>query len=169
MDYTFVRKRFIPAEEVDISGDEVLYQDNELILTRWLPIKARNDLGWGFSYIYIPEHYKISAFFDRKGNFKYWYCDIIKTEYDAEQNKFVFIDLLIDVVIEPGGSLRVLDEDELQEAFLRGLIDGGDVRLAIETKDKILQMCSDPRLAPRFPKAPAPNEISPPGGFTKQP
>lgn len=27
MDYTFIRKRFIPEEEVDISGDEVLYDD----------------------------------------------------------------------------------------------------------------------------------------------
>lgn len=48
-------KRFIPDEEVDISGDEVLYDDGNLIVTRWLPIKARNDIGWGFSYIYIPE------------------------------------------------------------------------------------------------------------------
>ena len=49
MDYTFIRKRFIPEEEVDISGDEVLYDDGALIVTRWLPIRARNDIGWGFS------------------------------------------------------------------------------------------------------------------------
>ena len=48
MDYTFIRKRFIPEEEVDISGDEVLYDDGALIVTRWLPIRARNDIGWGF-------------------------------------------------------------------------------------------------------------------------
>ena len=33
MDYTFIRKRFIPEEEVDISGDEVLYDDGALIGT----------------------------------------------------------------------------------------------------------------------------------------
>ena len=44
MDYTFIRKRFIPEEEVDISGDEVLYDDGALIVTRWLPIRARNDI-----------------------------------------------------------------------------------------------------------------------------
>ncbi len=167
MEYTFIRKRFIPDEEVDISGDEVLYDDGNLIVTRWLPIKARNDIGWGFSYIYIPEHYKISAFFDRGGKFKYWYCDVIKTEYEKEQNKYVFIDLLIDVIIEPGGTCRVLDEDELQEAFLRGLISSEDVGIARSTRDKILRMCEKSETAPRFPGAPGIGEILPPGGFTK--
>ena len=167
MDYTFVRKRFIPEEEVDISGAEVLYDDGTLIVTRWLPIKARNDIGWGFSYIYIPGHYKISAFFDRGGRFKYWYCDVIKTEYVEEQNKYVFIDLLIDVIIEPCGSCRVLDEDELQEAFLRGLISSSDVKIAQDTRDEILRMCGTPEAGPKFPSAPKIGEILPPAGFTK--
>ena len=89
MDYTFIRKRFIPEEEVDISGDEVLYDDGALIVTRWLPIRARNDIGWGFSYIWILRHYKISAIFDRTGKFKYWYCDVIKTEYEKDKNKYI--------------------------------------------------------------------------------
>lgn len=169
MDYTFIRKRFIPEEEIDISGDEVLYNDGDLIVTRWLPIKVRNDIGWGFSYIYIPKHYKISAFFDSKGNFKYWYCDVIKTEYHKEQNKYVFVDLLIDVIIEPGGHCRVLDEDELQEAFLRGLIGAEEVRIANETRDEILRMCIHPEEAPKFSNAPDMKEILPPKGFTKQP
>ncbi|MFR1519054.1 MAG: DUF402 domain-containing protein [Clostridia bacterium] len=167
MDYTFIRKRFIPEEEVDISGDEVLYDDGDLLVTRWLPIRTRNDIGWGFSYIYIPGHYKISAFFDCEGRFKYWYCDVIKTEYEKEQNKYIFIDLLIDVIIEPGERCRVLDEDELQEAFLRGLISDEDVKIAHDTRDEILRMCEHPEAAPKFPGAPRIGEILPPEGFTK--
>ena len=167
MDYTFIRKRFIPEEEVDISGDEVLYDDGALIVTRWLPIRARNDIGWGFSYIWILGHYKISAVFDRTGKFIYWYCDVIKTEYEKDKNKYVFTDLLIDVVIEPDGTCRVLDEDELQEAFLRGFISAEDVKIAQETRDTLLRIFRKQEPAPASPGAPLPGEILPPAGFTK--
>lgn len=168
MKETFIRKRLIPDEEVDLSGDEVLYRDGNLFVTRWLPIKARSDIGWGFSYLYIPEHCKASAVFDCLGKFRYWYWDIIRTEYREEQNTYVFTDLLIDVVKEPEGQCRVLDEDELQEAFLRGLIGVEDVRLAQETKEKILRLCGRSDFWRCFPGAPNPDEILPPRGFTKR-
>ncbi|MBR3280485.1 MAG: hypothetical protein IKI57_01385 [Clostridia bacterium] len=38
------RKRFIPNEIIDISKDEVIYRDENLIITKWLPIHPRDDI-----------------------------------------------------------------------------------------------------------------------------
>ena len=38
------RKRFIPDEIIDISKDEVIYRDDDLIITKWLPIHPRGDI-----------------------------------------------------------------------------------------------------------------------------
>lgn len=79
----------------------------------------------------------------------------------------MFTDLLIDVVIEPDGTCRVLDEDELQEAFLRGFISAEDVKIAQETRDTLLRIFRKQEPAPASPGAPLPGEILPPAGFTK--
>ncbi len=168
MKYTFIRKRFIPFEETDISGDEVLYDGGGLLVTRWLPIRPRTDIGWGASYIYIPGNCKMSAIFDCEGKFRHWYCDIIKTKYEPEINKYTFTDLLLDVIIRPDGTHSVLDEDELQEAFLRGYITEEDVRTAEETKNRILHMYSRQNILRKFKGAPDLSEIVPPEGFTKR-
>jgi len=41
------RVRYIPMEEVDISGDEVLFLNDERMITRWDPINPRNDFAKG--------------------------------------------------------------------------------------------------------------------------
>ena len=69
---TVIRKRLIPFEEVDISGDEQLYFDGAVLITRWVPIKPRKDVGWGISHTWVDEGYKVSAVYDRAGKFKYW-------------------------------------------------------------------------------------------------
>ena len=66
---TVIRKRLIPYEEVDISGDEQLFFDGEALVTRWVPIRPRMDVGWGLSHSSLTEGDKVSAFFDRAGDF----------------------------------------------------------------------------------------------------
>ncbi len=49
------RKRFVPFEIIDISGDEVLYRDDEKLITKWLPIHDRDDVGSGTSCVYFKK------------------------------------------------------------------------------------------------------------------
>lgn len=165
MDYTFIRKRFIPEEESTYLATRCCMTTGAPDRDALASDRARNDIGWGFSYIWILRHYKISAVFDRTGKFKYWYCDVIKTEYEKDKNKYVFTDLLIDVVIEPDGTCRVLDEDELQEALLRGFISAEDVKIAQETRDALLRLFRKQEPVPAFHGAPLPGEILPPAGL----
>lgn len=116
------RKRYIPNEIVDISGDEVLYRDEEKLVTSWKPIKPRNDIGFGKSCVYFKHGWKISKFYDINGNFKFWYCDIINYEYDAEKDIYIIIDLLVDVIVHENGTYEILDEEELDQVLQEGLI-----------------------------------------------
>ena len=125
------RRRFIPNEIIDISGDEVVFRDDKKLITRWLPIKPRPDIGSGMSCIYFDKGIKISKIFDKFGNFKHWYCDIIKHEYIKKEDKYIVTDLLVDVVVYPDGHYEVLDLEELDEALKENLI-------SLEVKEEAL-------------------------------
>jgi hypothetical protein len=118
-----LRKRLIPDEIVDISGDEILhYICRKLIITRWVPIHPRNDISGGVSFAFLDKGYKISKFNGMDGKFAYWYCDIIDAEYDQASDTYTLIDLLLDVKIFPDGKHKVLDIDEFFEAISKKLI-----------------------------------------------
>ena len=47
------RKRFIPDEIIDISGDEVIYRDKERLITKWIPIRPKEKIAYGdLSFLY---------------------------------------------------------------------------------------------------------------------
>ena len=66
--------------------------------------------------------WKVSKFYNKDGSFKFWYCDIIDYEYDKNEDKYVIIDLLLDVIVHEDGRYEVLDEDELDEALKDGIV-----------------------------------------------
>lgn len=116
------RKRYIPNEIVDISGDEVIYRDEEKLITSWTPIKPRGDIGKGMSCVYFNEGWKVSKFYNLDGSFKFWYCDIIDYEYDKSEDTYIIKDLLVDVIVHEDGTYEILDEEELDQALQEGLI-----------------------------------------------
>lgn len=133
------RTRYIPFETVDISSDELLFRDEELLITRWKAIKPRKDISGGISYTFLKEGIKISRFYDADKRFAYWYCDIIDVEYNIETDRFTLIDLLLDVKLMPDGTMKVLDADELAEALEKGLITQEQACSSLKKMDNILQ------------------------------
>lgn len=134
------RKRFIPNEIVDISGDEVIYRDDKKLITKWSPIKPRADIGSGTSCVYFDIGIKVSKFFDNEGNFKFWYCDIISYTFDKDEDKYIFTDLLLDVKVYVDGHFEVLDEDELEEALSDKLITLDEYSDAKNKKDYLINL-----------------------------
>lgn len=128
------RKRYIPNEIIDISSDEVVFHDDEKLITRWNPIHTREDIGRGESCVFFKQGWKISKFYRKDGSFKFWYCDIISYEYDKTEDTYIINDLLLDVIIHMDGRVEVLDEDELEEALRDGIITD---EIAIEAKQKL--------------------------------
>jgi len=144
------RKRYIPDEIIDISSDEILYYDNEILVTRWEPIHPRNDFSGGISFAFVLEGYKIGYFYGQNKEFLFWYIDFIETEFDKEKNSITLVDLLVDVKIFPDGRKVVLDRDELEEALKKGFIDKHQYELALKNLKKVDDMIGEGKFPPEF-------------------
>lgn len=135
-DIQLYRRRFIPNELKLLADDKILYLDDDLIITSWTTLKPRSDFASGISAYYRKEGFKISRHYGADGSFTRWYCDII-TE-SREDNHLIFSDLLIDVVIFPDGTVRVVDLDEAADALEQGLITADMLTQALRSTDRLL-------------------------------
>jgi hypothetical protein len=136
---SILRTRYIPFETVDISKDELLFRDDDILITRWKAIRPRADISGGVSYTFLKEGIKISRFYDADQRFAYWYCDIIDIKYDQDKDQYTLIDLLLDVKLMPDGTMKVLDADELAIALEKGLITQEQACSSLKKMDSVLQ------------------------------
>ncbi len=139
-DTKLYRKRLIPSECILLADDVILYQDSEIILTKWNTIRPKKTLHHGYSCYFLERGFKVSKFYDHDGNLISWYCDIIKHTYDSQTDTYVFTDLLVDVIVYPDGFVRVVDLDELADAARDGLLTDDDMQLALRRTDKLLSL-----------------------------
>lgn len=117
------RKRYIPNEIKSLENDEILYISDEVIVTKWDTFRPKKAFSKGISCTFMNKGFKISKFMDSKGRLVYYYCDIIRSEYFSEDNKWIFTDLLADVKIYPSGMVEVVDLAEVSETLKNGIID----------------------------------------------
>lgn len=141
------RKRYIPNEIIDISGDKVESVSEDLLVTSWLPIHPRNDVAFGMSYTYLKKGWKISKFYDKDKNFLYWYCDIIDAQIKDEE--YILVDLLVDIKVYPDGRYEILDEEELDEALNQGLITKEQKDEALNKLNALLETIKKGEFPPR--------------------
>jgi uncharacterized protein len=146
------RKRYIPNEIVDMENDELVYRSETVIITRWKPIKPRNDFKSGVSYTFIDEGFKVSRFYDDDKNLLFIYCDIIDVDYNKDKDEFIFIDLLADVKIYNDGRVVVLDLDEIADTLTDGIIDINLAAVALKRLDKLLNMIYSGKFPPEICK-----------------
>ncbi|MCI1959892.1 MAG: DUF402 domain-containing protein [Clostridia bacterium] len=140
MDIKLYRKRFIPNETVLLRDDIILSCDNEKIITKWNVLKPRKDFTHGYSCYYINDGYKISSYLKDDESLLCYYCDIIKTEYKSREGAYIFTDLLADVKVYPDKTVKVVDLDELAEAFEKGFITKNELSMALRQLDALLKI-----------------------------
>ena len=138
--FQLYRKRFIPNEMIYLKDDKILYQSDNLIITKWDTLKPRKDISSGISAYFIEEGYKVSKIFNADGGVVYWYCDIINTKKDIDNNTFVFEDLLIDVLVYENGFVKVVDSAELADALDSQLISVATVSQALRSLNSLLSI-----------------------------
>ena len=138
------RKRHIPEECIPLTKDRILYLDESCLVTAWNVLKPRSDFASGISLFDFKKHWKITRVAKADGSLYHWYCDImnmhITEDKDQDTTTYLMEDLLIDIVLEPDGSVHVLDLDEAAEAFEKGLITGNDLTLALNAADALLRV-----------------------------
>ena len=84
-------------------------------------------------------NYNVRVFYDAERNILQRYIDICKsTGFDNEANAPYYDDLFLDIIIGRTGDVRVLDEDELEEALLGGVITKDEYDFAVNLKDELL-------------------------------
>lgn len=134
----FFRKRLIPDECINLSDDELLYKDDDFIIMRWHTFRPKEAFSWGISVYCLKEGHKISKFFKEDNSLAYIYCDIIDTEYDKNNDRYIFTDLLADVIIENDGQVHVVDVDELADAFESGILSKELLCVSLRRLDALL-------------------------------
>lgn len=85
------------------------------------------------------ENYAMRVFFNEKKERLLYYFDITRSNGVDEKTKIPYYDDLYLDVTFANGEIRVLDEDELQEALDRNLISKDDFVLANKTKDLLVE------------------------------
>lgn len=87
----------------------------------WLQLAPRDKRYW------------LTVMIDAAGEIISYYFDITDRNVLCEAGDSYFYDLYLDVVLLPDGSLFLLDEDELLEAFQQGVINKAQFDMAHET------------------------------------
>jgi len=133
------RRRFIPEEITELKDDHIIMFKDGIIITKWNVLKPRHDINNGISAYFIKDGIKVSKIFDEAGQFVYWYCDIIETVYNKEDNTYTFNDLLVDILVYPDGHVEVVDMDEFADAMEKGILETSTIAFAMRSADSLLK------------------------------
>lgn len=118
--------RQIYHSDKDFKGYITLLNINE-VREPLIVKNARNEVcivNNGYSWLQhfpIGMKHSVTTMFDDKGEIVQWYIDICN-EIGIEDNIPWMDDLYLDIVVFPTGEVVLLDEDELDEALQRGII-----------------------------------------------
>ncbi len=128
---TLYRRRLIPDECILLKDDKIVSQNDSIVITRWDTLNPKAQFQYGASCYFLKEGFKVSKFYRSDGSLFCWYCDIMQYDYDAAANTLVATDLLADVIIQPDGTVKVVDLDELADAFEQGLLSASALKTAL--------------------------------------
>ena len=96
----------------------------------------------GFKWLEIyPEDNKniaISVCINNKNEFLEWYFDIAKDSGLTEQGIPYIDDLYLDVIFTPTGEIRIIDQEELQEALDQKIITQKEFDLAYKVANSLI-------------------------------
>lgn len=132
------RRRLIPAECILLKDDVVVKQTEDLVITSWRTLNPKIAFSHGCSCYFLKEGFKISKFYRQDGSLLYWYCDIVEYTLDEQSHTLTATDLLADVIVYPDGRTKVVDLDELAQAFEDGLLTGEQLSAALRQLNHLL-------------------------------
>ncbi len=137
-DLQLYRKRLIPAECILLKDDVIIRQTGDLVITTWKTLNPKIAFSHGCSCYFLKEGFKISKFYRQDGSLLYWYCDIVEYTHDEQAHTLTATDLLADVIVYPDGRTKVVDLDELAQAFESGLLTAGQLSSALRQLSRLL-------------------------------
>lgn len=134
------RKRYIPAQCIPLDDDVIVERGDDYILTTWKTINPKTAFDHGSSCYLLKDGVKISKFYRSDGSLLYWYCDIVEYEFNESGDTLTVTDLLADVIIYPDGRTKIVDLDELADAFERNLITQEQLTASLRQLNNLLSL-----------------------------
>ncbi len=119
-EFSLYRRRIIPNECILLKDDEIVFFEDNKLVTRWNTIRPKKDIHHGISCFFLADGFKVSKFYGHSGQLLYWYIDIISYDWDESTSSLYVTDLLADVIIYPDGFVKVVDVEELADALEKG-------------------------------------------------
>ena len=110
---------------VDMNGNDVVVLDDNF---RWLEVYPDNN-----------KNVALSIIINNKNEILQWYFDIAKNTDFTEKGVPYIDDLYLDVVMYPSGKIKIIDQDELQEALDCGDITKNDFEMAYNVADNLVK------------------------------
>ncbi len=147
-----IRKRIIPFETIPLNDDKIILHTESILVTKWKTLKPRNDFDNGISIYFFKEGYKISKFMDKNGDLVYYYCDIIDTDFNKEENTYIFTDLLADVILFENKNIKIMDIDELAYAYDKNLISLEMLKNSLNRLSTLLNVVHSDKIPDMFKK-----------------
>jgi len=89
-------------------------------------------------FAFIGENYDILKVYDKEGNFRGLYVDVLAYTR-REKDTLEMLDLFLDIFVFPNGEAFLLDEDELEMALNYGVIDRETFDFAYRVAREILE------------------------------
>lgn len=132
------RRRLIPAECILLKDDSIVKQTEDLVITSWKTLNPKIAFSHGCSCYFLKEGFKISKFYRQDDSLLYWYCDIVEYTQDESAHTLTATDLLADVIVYPDGRTKVVDLDELAQAFDTGLLSAAQLSAALRQLNHLL-------------------------------
>ncbi|PEB52698.1 hypothetical protein CON65_08205 [Bacillus pseudomycoides] len=99
-----------------------------------------NDGHTWVQYFINGKNFAITAMLNEKRKLVQYYIDVAKEFKIDERGMPYFDDLYLDVVLLPNGDVYLLDEDELEEAYIDGDISKEEYNVAWETVRWLLEV-----------------------------
>lgn len=137
------RKRLIPEECILLKDDIILEMNEEYILTKWNTLKPKKILHHGDSCYYLHKGVKVSRFYTEDNLLICFYCDIVSYAWNEEKTSLFTTDLLLDILVYPDDSFKMLDMDELAFAHDQKLISDTLLQNSLLTANRILNEIYD--------------------------
>lgn len=139
-EFSLYRRRIIPNECILLKDDEIVFFEEDKLVTRWNTIRPKKDIHHGISCFFLSDGFKVSKFYGHDGSLLYWYIDIISHKWEEDASSLYVTDLLADVIIYPDGLVKVVDVEELAEALEKGDI---TTEVLCEALRKLNQILTD--------------------------
>lgn len=90
----------------------------------------------------LDKKHLVTTMFDTNGNIVQWYIDICLAN-GLDRNIPWMDDLFLDIILLPSGEVIQKDDDELEEAYLNGIIDSSLYNLAWEEANNITELLNN--------------------------